>query len=388
MLSFVRQKGILEPLHAEPHAFAQFTIDATQHDISLVEDIAIGQSLGAWEDSHVDPASLARLVAKLVSVTKEGTTYTATLAFPWGLWHGRLHWLLALLFGKMSFYEGVQLSSVWFSEDCFAPGKLTGPLHSTSALRTLSGAPAGEPLLMGILKPNVAMSPKKIADLYVEAAEAGCHLLKDDEIRHDADPKTVLARVEAVATEASKRGLKTLYAVHAHFDFETFELNWVKDLEAAGAQALLVNVWTTGLGALQTLRGRTQLPILAHPALLGAFGLREDTATLHPRVSMAQLVRAAGADLTLFPSPYGKLGLPLDITQKIASAALATDHWPCKGITPVPSAGIKPEHASPARRDFGSDFVLNAGTGIFAGKGNVTQNIRSFRAALYGEVVS
>ena len=52
---------------------------------------------------------------------------------------------------------------------------------------------------MGILKPNVAMSAEKIRDLYVEAAEAGIHLLKDDEIRFDENEDEILKRVELVA---------------------------------------------------------------------------------------------------------------------------------------------------------------------------------------------
>ena len=53
-----------------------------------------------------------------------------------------------------------------------------------------------------------------------------------------------------------------------------------------------------------------------------------------------------------------------------------------KSIPPVPSAGIKPEHAPEAKKDFGKDFVLNAGTGIFANHKGITSTIKQFREEL------
>ena len=390
---FIKNKELIAPLNKEPHAFARFRIDASKYGPELAEEIAIGQSLGVWDEKEVSAELLRQKIAHVVQVRSDENYHWADIAFPHNIWLGKLQFLITILFGKMSFYEGVQISDVWFSEDCFGTSsdklgaKLCGPRHSTADLRSMTQAPgtySQTPLLMGILKPNVAMSAVQISDLYVEAAEAGVHLLKDDEIRHDSSPTDILDRVALVANRAAKNNLKTIYAPHLQLDGEVSDA-FLKQLENAGARALLVNVWPNGIGSLQRLRARTNLVLMAHPALAGAFGIRSETATLHPRVTLGQLLRAAGADLSLFPSPYGKLGLPKQVALDISQACLTSEKWPIKGTTPVPSAGIKPEHGPMAIADFGNDFVLNAGTGIFAGTQGASANIKAFRAALYGE---
>ena len=384
---FIKNKVLLEPLEPGAHAFATFKFNLSKYTLDLIDDIAIGQSIGAWDTSYVSESELKKKCARISSIHFAGDEVSVKLAFPWQLWHGRLSWLLTLLFGKMSFYEGLQLSDIEFSHDCFAPGKLIGPKVDINLLREQTGCEANSPLLMGILKPNVAMSAEKIAHLYALAADAGCHLVKDDEIRHDAHPTEVLKRIEVVSNLRDQKNFKTVYAVHMQWQPQIgFDLNHVRSLENAGAQALLINVWTDGLDVLQSIRDRTNLLIMAHPALVGAFGLNNSTATIHPRVTLAQMVRAAGADFSLFPSPYGKLGLSADIVNSIATECqvMKTN---CRPTIPVPSAGIKPEHAPLARRDFGNNFVLNAGTAIFAtgnSEDKIRSNINLFKNALYG----
>lgn len=381
---FVKNKAVILPLeNSEAHGFATYRICANTHGPQLAEEIAIGQSLGAWDEQHASAHSLVKRVAKIVNFSTKNNFHVVTIAFPWSDWHGDLSAFLTLAFGKMSFYPNVQLSDVSFSAKCFESSFLKGPQHATSSLRRLSGAAPDKPLLMGILKPNVAMSDETIVTLFCEAAQAGVHLLKDDEIRFDAQLTDALTRIEAVANAKERKGLKTLYAVHLQTSFKGVDAQLVKQFENAGASALLFNPWIGGLGSLQHLRTLTTLPLLAHPALAGAFGTGS-MANIHPRVALGSLVRAAGADLTLFPSPYGKIGLSLDDSHSIAAASLtAAEGW--KGVcstTPVPSAGIKPEHAPKAIQDFGNDFVLNAGTAIFANGQTVAENVTAFRKGL------
>jgi 2,3-diketo-5-methylthiopentyl-1-phosphate enolase len=363
-----------------PHALATYRVDAKLHRPEIFEEIAVGQSIGAWDERFVDSKLLQSRVAKLVSCREIEGGYEGTIAFPWELWHGELSWLLTLTFGKMSFYPGVCLSSLSFEEGCFASEKLRGPKHTLAALRERTGAARNKPMLMGILKPNVAMSPQALADLYSEVAHAGVNLVKDDEIRHDDNLATTLRRVEMVANRKTKENLKTLYVVHAPIDSaaQASLKEWAESLKSAGADALLINCWTAGLGTLQALRSVTDLPLMAHPALAGALGQGRPSDSIDPAVMLGTFVRAAGADLTLFPSPYGKIGLPLITTHRISEACRM--NWPAQVLPciPVPSAGIKPEHVPAACQDFGSDFVLNAGTAIFASGVSVAAAARLF----------
>ncbi|MES2615059.1 MAG: RuBisCO large subunit C-terminal-like domain-containing protein [Bdellovibrionota bacterium] len=371
---FIKNKNILEYSAEEPHAFATYTIDSSKYNESIIEEIAIGQSLGAWETTHVSESILKNKVAKVIKYESHENYFEATIAFPYNLWQGNLSWLLTLLFGKMSFYPGIQLSSVEFSKNC----NLSGPKNSLEDIRKLLHINSKSPLLMGILKPNVAMSAEKIRDLYVEAAQAGIHLLKDDEIRFDSDENEILKRVALVAKAKQAKNLNTLYAVHLQISGNNY-LDLVKKCEQAGADGFLINSWICGLDVLQNIRKTTNLPLFSHPALVGAFGFENAQCTIHPRVTLAQFTRAAGADFSLFPSPYGKLGLPKPIALDIAKQCLNTKNTNFKAMTPVPSAGIKPEHAPLAMEDFGADFVLNAGTGIFSGGKNISENIAEFK---------
>ena len=376
--SFIKNKALLNYPKEEIYAFATYTINSRIYSESIIEEIALGQSIGAWETSYVSEEILNKKVAKLVHYEKHEDHFHAKIAFPLNLWHGNLSWLLTILFGKMSFYPGIQLSSVEFSKDI----PLTGPKNSLTQIREKLNAPSDSPLLMGILKPNVAMSPEQICMLYIEAAEAGVQLLKDDEIRFDEDEKNILKRIELIANEKAKRNLKTIYIPHLQID-KNSNSKLIKQSEEAGADAFLINSWLCGLDSLQDVRSKTNLPLFSHPALVGAFSFANNEYSIHPRVSLAQLIRAAGADFSLFPSPYGKLGLPKKIALEISHHCLETNESHFTPMTPVPSAGIKPEHCHLAKEDFGSNFVLNAGTGIFSGPKSIAENISDFKKNLF-----
>jgi ribulose 1,5-bisphosphate carboxylase large subunit-like protein len=77
--------------------------------------------------------------------------------------------------------------------------------------------------------------------------------------------------------------------------------------------------------------------------------------------------------------------LQRDIAVDIAQCCTTKDGWHVNETIPVPSAGIRPEHGPMARADFGFDFVLNAGTGIFASKESVSASVAAFRKELYGQ---
>lgn len=376
-----KNSAIFSPINSEePHAYATYAVLKSEHGPEIFEEIAIGQSLGAWDERFVDPHTLQTKVAKIIQTSEDATHLRATIAFPFQLWHGQLSWLLTLVFGKMSFYRAVCFENLSFDERCFAANTLSGPSLSMRELRTRVGAPAQRPLLMGILKPNVAMSATSLTELYTEVANAGVHLVKDDEIRHDAHFEETLERIEAVANVKAKNNLKTLYVAHAPWNLASIAnlKSWCERLENAGADALLVNVWTSGLNTLQSLRMATRLPLVAHPALAGALGQGLSGDSICPSVTLGSLTRAAGADLTLFPSPYGKIGLPKATTLKISEACSAPWNETILPTIPVPSAGIKPEHVPLACNDFGRDFILNAGTAIFASGRSVSESAKDF----------
>jgi 2,3-diketo-5-methylthiopentyl-1-phosphate enolase len=367
----------------EPHAICGFLFEKNTFNEETLSEVAIGQTIGTWNETYISEELLLQKCAKFVSVEEQNEKILAKIAFPISLWHGNLNWLLTLLFGKMSFYPNLQLECLDFESECFGQKYgLNLPVWDFNKTQNALGVNLNkkEPLLMGILKPNVAMNKEQIATLVCEAGEAGCHIVKDDEIRFDTSFKESLSRVEEVANQKSKHNFKLWYVAHVAGNPNSTELSkqQLDDLKNAGADALLWNVWTNSLASLQHLRSKTQLPIFAHPAFAGSFGLDSLHQRICPSVSLGSLLTAAGADFTLFPSPYGKVCLPIATAKKIRMAQQAL---PKQSIL-VPSAGINPSHVPLAKKDFGNSFVLNAGTAIFASGMSIRKSVQLFKEAI------
>ncbi len=78
----------------------------------------------------------------------------------------------------------------------------------------------------------------------------------------------------------------------------------------AGADILLFNVFSYGLDVLQSLAEDDEIPvpIMAHPAVSGAYSASKLYGVSSPLL-LGKLLRYAGADFSLFPSPYGSVAL-------------------------------------------------------------------------------
>ncbi|MNN67722.1 2,3-diketo-5-methylthiopentyl-1-phosphate enolase [compost metagenome] len=92
-------------------------------------------------------------------------------------------------------------------------------------------------------------------------------------------------------------------------------------------------------------------------------------------------MRIAGADLVLFPSPYGSVVMPREENLAIRSELL-TPELPHLNSFPVPSAGIHPGLVPRILDDFGTDVVVNAGGGIHGHPGGASSGGRAFLQAI------
>jgi 2,3-diketo-5-methylthiopentyl-1-phosphate enolase len=148
-------------------------------------------------------------------------------------------------------------------------------------------------------------------------------------------------------------------------------------LQAAGAQAFLFCPFTYGLSLLQSLCNDPEilLPIFAHPAFTGVMG--QGPSSIAAEVTLGTLMRWAGCDAVLFPSPYGTIALPRSEALAV-HAALIRPEGHMKISASVPSAGIMPEFVEKIRQDFGADVVVNAGTGMARTGGGVEDGAKAF----------
>jgi 3-oxoisoapionate-4-phosphate decarboxylase len=139
--------------------------------------------------------------------------------------------------------------------------------------------PAGSGVSVGaIVKPALGLEPDEAAAVAAELAAGGATLVKDDELQRSS-PARVRAIDDAIPTHV-------LYAANVTgVDAEA--------IVSAGARALMVNAFLTGLGSIGRLR-EYGLPIFVH-RVGSAFLRRGRTVSVSARV-LAELTRLLGAD--------------------------------------------------------------------------------------------
>ncbi len=327
------------------------------------EIIAIGQTLGSTGARFAGrEAALAACRGEVLSVTSGDTESLATVRFPTANTEGDIGTLLTMVFGKYSMAGPARLVDLMLPEDVG-----TRPRFGIDGLRTRVGV-ARRPLLMAIFKPALGLTAHDHAELIRSVADTELDLIKDDEILGNLASAPTLERWRAcrplIEAMRDRRGRDFLYAVNVTGRADRL-LAQARALVAEGANALLVNVLVYGYPLLEALAAdpEIQVPLVAHPALAGAFSLAPDHG-IDYRLVLGTLMRRAGADIVLHPARFGSLPFSAGDEEAIISALRAPDaDWP--RVFPGPSAGIKPEVVPALRQDYGDDLVINAGSAIF-----------------------
>ena len=233
---------------------------------------------------------------------------------------------------------------------------------------------------MAIFKPALGLSAADHGAIFEQVATAGLDIIKDDEIMGDLDTAPTLERLNAcrpiIERIKQETGRTVLYAVNVTGTAQTL-LEKAKILVNQGANALLLNVLTYGFSVLEALVADPDInvPIFAHPALAGALCASTDTGFSYS-VVLGTLMAHGGADAVLYPAHYGSLPFDPAEEQKIR------DNLRSRGVFPVPSAGIHPGIVPKALSDYGSDVILNAGTGIMDHPDGPSAGVQAFFQAL------
>ncbi len=335
----------------------------------MAVQIASGQTLGYVPDNL---GLYENFVGRVAAVSQREHRGQAEIAYPSSLFGTDMAGLLTVIFGKISFSPGMRLEAV--NGDAIYLMRVKGPKFGLEGLRRRAGREgANRPLLMAILKPGLGPSDEPIAEQFGRLVGAGTDLVKDDETRIDLTVDDALRRLEKVL--AAGKGLGTFVT---HLTGPAFELrDRAMRLQKAGAQAFLFCPYTYGLSLLQSLCADPEIliPIFAHPAFTGIMG--SGASAISPEVSLGTLLRWAGSDGVLFPSPYGTIALTKEDAYKVHSALIRPEGQ-LKMAASVPSAGIMPEYVAQIKADFGADVVVNAGTGMARTGSGVEDGARAF----------
>lgn len=344
--------------------------DAASFD-KKAEGIALGLTIGSWTDlPEAKKASMEKHLGRVLSVDvhesdEPGKRYAdIAIGYPDVNFSHDIAALLVTVFGKLSMDGRIKLIDLSWSTSF--QHAFQGPKFGIEGVRSLLSV-HDRPLLMSIFKSVIGHDLDGLREQFYQQALGGVDLIKDDEILFE-NPLTPIQDRVRTCMEAAKQaqemtGKSLLYATN--LTGPVFKLReqalWAID---AGANALLFNVLGYGYDALHELSADPEIavPILAHPALAGAMYPSIDQG-ISAKVLLGKLMRLAGADLVLFPSPYGSVTMPKEDNQGIKAACI-DDTLPMKTSFPVPSAGIHPALVPVIVEDFGLDVVVNAGGGV------------------------
>ncbi len=332
--------------------------------------IATGQTIGFLPD---DLPIYELHVGRVVNIEFLGDRGRTTIVFPAQLFGNDISGMLTVLFGKISFAPGLRLESV--DADSNFLNLIKGPRHGLSGIRTIVGKQnSKKPLLMAILKPGLGPSDDKLAEQFGKLVQAGTDLVKDDETRIDLTLDQALVRLEKVLSSGKGKGVYVTHLSGPAFELKQRALK----LQSSGAQAFLFCPYTYGLSLLQSLCSDPEIkvPLFAHPAFTGV--MSHGSSAVSPSVLLGTLMRWSGCDAVLFPSPYGSISLPKSEAIQVHES-LVRPEGQLKAVASVPSAGIMPEFVSRIREDFGSDVVVNAGTGMARTGSGVEEGAKAFQ---------
>ncbi len=240
------------------------------------------------------------------------------------------------------------------------------------------------PVTLSMIKPCVGLQPEETAQLFYDVTSGGIDMIKDDEKIANTSYSSIIERVKAVM-KAEKRifeetGSHKLYAVNITDRPDTLLEN-AKAARDAGANMLMVNILSTGLGALQQLaESDVNLPILGHPDGVGAQSWSESRGW-SAHLMLGKFPRLLGADLVGYGSSYSKIMHTKESYIRVALALLA----PLKGkkrAFPMPAGAVHAGSVKPLMDDLGNDLVLGGGGGVYGHPMGANAGAKSIRQAV------
>jgi 2,3-diketo-5-methylthiopentyl-1-phosphate enolase len=356
------------------------------------EGIALGLTVGSWTDLPLlEQEQLKQHKGTVASVTEfedvhhplkpEQIRAEVKISYPSANFSPDLPAIITTVFGKLSLDGEVKLLDLEFEDELLS--HFPGPRFGIDGIRSELGV-TDRPLVMSIFKGVIGRDIDYLANQLRQQALGGVDLVKDDEILFE-NPLTPFEKRIATGKEVLRQvyeetGHRTLYA--ANLTGRTSELKGkARRARELGADALLFNVHAYGFDVLQELAEDDSigLPLMAHPAFSGAFTSSPFYGVATP-LALGKLTRYAGADFSLFPSPYGSVAL-----EKSAALALGEELTKASAVKrtfPVPSAGIHPGLVPLLINDYGIESIINAGGGVHGHPAGAAGGGLAFRQAV------
>lgn len=328
------------------------------------EAIAIGMTLGSRHDLRPSrQVDLQQFLGEVGDIDRPMHNIGIfSIRYPIRNFKPTIASLLTVVFGRLSLDGPIRLVGLDLPEAFLA--QFPGPSHGVPGLRAKFGI-HHRPFVMSIFKRENGATLEEFEESFQQQIDGGVDWVKDAEIYFFDDPAPLLQRIaiarNLLADRADRTGQLGFYAPNLTGTPREI-LDTAHRAIDAGVQAFLISPFVMGLDILVELRReQIEVPFIAHPAFAGGL-VAPHAWGVAPEILLGLLPRIAGADIVLFPSPYGT-------TATSRADALAIHHRLSEPgqfpeVISGPSSGIHLGLVEQLVEDFGYDIVVNADSAI------------------------
>ncbi|MFQ5761646.1 MAG: RuBisCO large subunit C-terminal-like domain-containing protein, partial [Candidatus Bathyarchaeia archaeon] len=359
----------------EDHVIGSYYIKASGVSVlKAAEEVAMECSTGTWTNvKYQTPEVDAKYGGKILNIIDlGGGKAIVRIAFPavnYDPTYGSVEGILTGIAGNvfdMAVLDAVRLVDIEFPRS-FAEA-FPGPQHGAEGCRQRVGLSGSRrPMVGAIIKPNLGLDAKQLANMCHELTLGGLDLIKDDEDLIDPPycrlHDRVVAVYEAVDRAKSQTGKETLYAVNVTARPDRVVELGEKAVEA-GSRCLMVDMAWIGPSSIRALAedaSTRKVPLHVHWAGHGAYTRSEEFGLSELVVS--KISRLCGADQFHQGTVGGKF--VEHISDKKRNVAALMGKWLHLNPTmPNASAAIHPGNIELNVAVMGWNIQLTAGGGI------------------------
>ncbi len=286
--------------------------------------------------------------------------------------------LLNVVYGNTSMKRGVRVAYAEMPDALLKA--FPGPQFGREGIRKVIGAPK-RPLLGTALKP-VGFPAEKLADFAYQFALGGLDVIKDDHGLMDQPFARFRDRAqqcaEAVQRANSLTGGNSLYVpnITGPADQILDKAIYAREMGAGGIE---ICPGLVGFDMIRLLSqdDRLQLPIFAHPSMLGTYTIEQGQG-LSYEFLFGQVMRLAGADGVIFAGYGGRFPTTEDDCRNLARGA-SRPMGHLKPILPMPGGGMTVERVPELLDVYGHEVILLISGGLFSIGPDLVENCRHFR---------
>jgi S-methyl-5-thioribulose 1-phosphate isomerase len=349
------------------------------------EDICIEQTVEFPHELIADDDIRGHVFGQIVSFTniagtlrRRGSLWKVVISYAIEVTGFELTQLINVIFGNISIKPGIRLHKLELPDTLLRHFK--GPRFGRQYLREIVGAEQ-RALLCTALKP-MGLSAKQLADLAYQFALGGVDFIKDDHGLANQPFARFRERVErcseAVAKANAQTGLRCQYVPSLSSRSESIidDARFAKQQNAGG---LLVAPGLVGFDLMRQIADddTIALPIFSHPSFIGSYAVSPDSGISH-YVLFGQLMRLAGADVTIYPNYGGRFSFSKkDCLSILHASEVAMSH--IKVIFPAPAGGMHPDRVPEMLNFYGNDLMFLIGGALHKTGPELVENCRKFR---------